>query len=302
MDSDSTQLVKVDNVSKTYGQTRVVDGVSFEVASSEIFGLIGPNGAGKTTTIRMMMDIIKPDSGRITIRGHRINESSKNCIGYLPEERGLYRKMTVIDTLTYLGSLKGLDQVQARQRAETLLNHIDMFAHRNKKIEELSRGMGQLIQFLVTIIHEPALLILDEPFGGLDPVNTQVIKEVILEQKNSGRGVILSTHRMNEIEALCDRIFMINLGRNVLYGKLADVKSRFKNNSVILDLEGDIPTLDGVSSLSKHRDYTELFLSEGTDPEIILRQLVASGIRVRRFEVSTPSLDEIFRKVAAKKR
>lgn len=230
-----TYTVAVSSVSKSFNDTKVVDGISFNVGQGEIFGLIGPNGAGKTTIIRMMMDIIKPDSGEIFILGERLNEIAKNRIGYLPEERGLYRKLTVIDSLIYLSSLKGITSQNARSRTEELLKRIDMLPHKNKKIEELSRGMGQLIQFLVTIIHDPQLVILDEPFAGLDPVNTELLKEIILELRNQGKVIILSTHRMNEVEELCDRIFMINKGQNVLYGELTEIKSEYRNNSILLE-------------------------------------------------------------------
>ena len=215
----------VDGVVKTYGDKRVVDGVTFSVAQGEIFGLIGPNGAGKTTTIRMMMDIIKPDSGSVHILGEKLSEDTKNHIGYLPEERGLYKKLTIVETLTYLSSLKG-DRVES-SRIEELLRRVGMFTHRNKKIEELSRGMGQIIQFLATIIHDPQLLILDEPFSGLDPVNSELLKSIILDLKKQKKAIILSTHQMNQVEELCDRILMINRGQGVLYGKLADIKNKY---------------------------------------------------------------------------
>ena len=194
--SADTHTVTVSKISKSFNNALVVDNISFDVRQGEIFGLIGPNGAGKTTTIRMIMDIIKPDSGEICILGERLSAITKKRIGYLPEERGLYRKLRVIDSLIYLASLKGITSYSARNRAEELLKRIDMLPHKNKKIEELSRGMGQFIQFLVSIIHNPQLVILDEPFAGLDPVNTEILKEIILELRNKGKAIILSTHRM----------------------------------------------------------------------------------------------------------
>ncbi len=226
-----TYAVDVSSVSKSFNGIRVVDSVSFTVEHGEIFGLIGPNGAGKTTTIRMIMDIIKPDSGEIYVLGERLDEDTKDAIGYLPEERGLYRKTSVIESLTYLASLKGMSTRNARSRAEELLRRVDMLPHKAKRVDELSRGMGQIIQFLVTIVHDPRLLILDEPFAGLDPVNTQLMKEIILELRKQGKAIILSTHRMNDVEELCDRILMINRGRRVLYGDLEDIKSRYRSNS-----------------------------------------------------------------------
>jgi ABC-2 type transport system ATP-binding protein len=292
----ATAVTEVNNVVKTYGGKSVVDDVSFGVSPGEIFGLIGPNGAGKTTTIRMMMDIIKPDSGEIRILGERLSEGTKDKIGYLPEERGLYKKLTVIETLNYLAALKG-SQVN-NSRAEELLKRVGMLAHKNKKIEELSRGMGQLIQFLATIIHDPQLIILDEPFAGLDPVNTELLKEIILELRPRGKAFILSTHQMNQVEELCDRILMINRGRSVLYGKLADIKNKYRNNSVLVGIEGKLGELDGVVNSRQEGKYIELFLDGKTPPQKVLQQIVSQGVAVNRFEVTTPTLNQIFIQVA----
>ena len=292
--------VELNNICKSYNGNLVVDNVSFTVAQGEIFGLIGPNGAGKTTTIRMMMDIIKPESGEISILGERLNEATKNRIGYLPEERGLYRKLTVIDSLVYLASLKGITSHKARSRAEELLKRIDMLPHKDKKTEELSRGMGQLIQFLVTIIHDPQLVILDEPFANLDPVNTELLKEIIIESRGQGKAIILSTHMMNEVEALCDRILMINKGHPVLYGELAEIKSRYRNNSVFLKFDGVLGEIEGVVGKKVHGDYVELFLDGETPPQKILQDLISRGVEINQFEVSTPPLNEIFLQVVEK--
>jgi len=297
-DERALSAAEVNNVIKSYGNNTVVNDVSFTVAQGEIFGLIGPNGAGKTTTIRMMMDIIKPDSGDIRILGESLSEDTKNRIGYLPEERGLYKKLTVLKTLTYLAALKG-SRVE-NNRVEELLKRVDMLPHKDKKIEELSRGMGHLIQFLVTIIHDPQLIILDEPFAGLDPVNTELLKEIILELRSQGKAVILSTHRMNEVEELCDRILMIDRGRSVLYGKLADIKKRYRNNSVFVEFEGKLGELDGMVSSRQEGKYVELFLDGQTPPQKILQQMIRQGVTVNRFEVSTPALNEIFLQVAGK--
>jgi len=294
--------VELNNICKSYNGKLVVNNVSFTVAQGEIFGLIGPNGAGKTTIIRIMMDITKPDSGEISILGESLSEATKNRVGYLPEERGLYRKVRVLETLVYLASLKGLGVRAARSRAEQLLKRVDMLSHKEKKIEELSRGMGQIIQFLVTITHDPQLLILDEPFAGLDPVNTKLLKEIILELKRQGKAIILSTHMMNEVEVLCDRILMINEGRTVLYGELAEIKSRYRNNSVFLEFDGVLGEIEGVVGKNDHGEYVELFLDGETPPQKILEQLASHGVRVNRFEVSTPSLNEIFLQVVEKGR
>lgn len=291
--------VEVKNVNKTYGDKRVVNDVSFTLEPGEILGLIGPNGAGKTTTIRMMMDIIKPDTGQVLILGRSMGEEAKNRIGYLPEERGLYRKITVRDALRYLASLKGVPTRLADERAASLLKRVGMAAHQDKKIEELSRGMGQIIQFLATIIHDPEMIILDEPFQGLDPVNTELLRDIILELRGQGKGIIMSTHRMNEVEELCDRIFMIAQGKGVLAGELSEIKSKYRNNSIFVDFDGNIDGLEGVTSSKDMGDYTELFLNDNTKPQQVLKQFISRPGELHRFEVSTPSLHEIFLKVVA---
>jgi ABC-2 type transport system ATP-binding protein len=293
-------VVEVNHIVKSYADKVAVSDLSFSVAQNEIFGLIGPNGAGKTTTIRMMMDIIKPDSGDITILGKKLTEASKNRLGYLPEERGLYRKLTVIDSVVYLASLKGMDRHSVEEKANELLNQTGMLSHKTKRIEELSRGMGQIIQFIVTIIHDPELVVLDEPFGGLDPVNTELLKSMFVSLRNQGKAVILSTHQMNQVEELCDRILMIDDGRAVLYGNLTEIKSKYRSNSVIVDADGDLGEIPGVSERHARKGYLELILDRNTTPKQVLERLVSTGIVINRFEVATPSLNEIFLKVAGK--
>jgi len=292
--------VEVNHIVKSYADKAVVNNLSFSVAQGEIFGLIGPNGAGKTTTIRMMMDIIKPDSGDVTILGEKLSEASKNKLGYLPEERGLYRKLTAIDSIIYLASLKGMDRHSAEEKADELLNQTDMLPHKGKRIEELSRGMGQIIQFIVTIIHNPELVILDEPFAGLDPVNTELLKRMVADLSNQGKALILSTHQMNEVEELCDRILMINHGRSVLYGKLPEIQSKYRSNSVLLEFEGKLGEVPGVTKKRTHKGYVELVLDGKTTPQQILERLVSTGIVINRFEVATPPLNEIFLKVVGR--
>jgi len=292
---------EVNHVVKSFTDKVAVDDLSFSVAQSEIFGLIGPNGAGKTTTIRMMMDIIKPDSGDVTILGEKLNEATKNRLGYLPEERGLYRKLKVIDSIVYLASLKGMDRHSATGKADELLSQTGMLASRNKKIEALSKGMGQIIQFIVAIIHEPDLVILDEPFAGLDPVNTELLKGMVADLRNQGKAVILSTHQMNQVEELCDRILMVNDGHAVLYGDLSEIRSRYKGNSVLLDFAGELGEVPGVTGKRAHRGYTELTLDSETTPQQVLAHLMSHGTLVNRFEVATPSLNEIFLKEVGKK-
>ena len=295
-------VVEVSHVSKSFKDVKVVDNVSFTIGQGEVFGMVGPNGAGKTTTIRMLMDIIKPDSGEMKILGESINEGIKNSIGYLPEERGLYKKLTVSESLEYLAALKGIKKRLARESAETLLKRVNMLSHKEKKIEELSHGMGQLIQFVATILHDPALVVFDEPFVALDPVNTQLLKELILELKSRGKSIILSTHMMNQVEELCDRILMINKGQAVLYGNLAEIKSKYRNNSVFLECDRLPDGLPGVMGNKQHLKYMELFLDGHTSPQDILSALISKGVKVDRFEVSTPSLNEVFIQVVKESR
>jgi ABC-2 type transport system ATP-binding protein len=295
-----TPLLEISEITKTYDHTKVVDSISFDVKPGEIFGLIGPNGAGKSTTIRMIMDIIRPDSGSIRIFGEKLNESAKNRIGYLPEERGLYKKLTVIESLLYIASLKGVKPDVASRKAQELLEHVGLAGHQKKKNEELSRGMSQLAQFLITIIHDPGLMIMDEPFANLDPVNVEMLRDMIFDLKSHGKAIILSTHRMNEVEELCDRIFMINKGRGVLYGDLREIKSRYRRNSIFLDYEGELGEIKGATRRGDTPGSTELMLDNNTKPQDVLEQLVRRGVKVNRYEVSTPPLHDIFIQVAGK--
>jgi ABC-2 type transport system ATP-binding protein len=290
--------VEVNRIVKSYAERVVVDSLSFTVDRGEIFGLIGPNGAGKTTTIRMMMDIIKPDSGEIAILGQKIGEDTKRRLGYLPEERGLYKKLSVMDSIVYLSSLKGMDRRSAEQRANHLLEQTGMMAHSRKKIDELSKGMAQIIQFIVTIVHDPELVILDEAFSGLDPVNTELLKGLVLDLRDQGKVVVLSTHQMNQVEELCDRILMIDNGRAVLYGGLEETRAKYRGNSVIVDFEGELGEVPGVAARRAHKGYVELVLEQNATPAQVLERLVNSGISINRFEIATPSLNEIFLRVA----
>jgi len=297
-----TSTVEVSGVSKFFRGNAAVSDVSFCVQRGEILGMLGPNGAGKTTTIRMMMDIIKPDRGEIRVFGETAKEGIKDRVGYLPEERGLYRKISVIESLVYLAALKGVKANLARDRATRLLERADMLQHKDKKIQELSRGMGQIIQSIATILHDPELVVLDEPFSGLDPINTELLKEFILELRDQGKAVILSTHMMNQIEELCDRALMINKGRIVLYGSLDEIKSKFRNNSVLLKCDTSPGEIPGVVDTRMRGKSLELFLDGRVSPQELLSILVDRGIGVERFEVSTPSLNEIFIQVVKEER
>ncbi len=287
-------MIQVENLVKHFASVRAVDGVSFTVEQGEIFGLLGPNGAGKTTTIRCMMDILKPDSGRIRLLGQPVTEAAQNRIGYLPEERGLYKNFPLLECLTYLGALKGLPRAEARRRGQVLLERVGLADYARRKIKELSKGMTQKAQFLAAIVHDPDLLILDEPFQGLDPVNTELLKTILLEEQSRGKTIILSTHNMNQVEEMCDRILLINHGQAVLYGSLAEIKAQHAEHAVRLECDALPPDLTGVQRIEQHNDAYELILEPHVSPQDILRQVVAAEVPVRRFEVATPPLEEIF--------
>ena len=293
--------VEVQHVNKSFGDKTAVINLSFTVSKGELFGLIGPNGAGKSTTIRMMMDIIKPDSGKITVLGEQLSENTKNQLGYMPEERGLYRKLNVMETIIYLASLKGVERKAAVERGTVLLNKTGLLAHKNKKIDELSKGMAQIIQYIVTVIHSPEVVILDEPFSGLDPVNTELLRQMFFELRDQGKVVILSTHRMNEVEELCDRILMINKGEAVLYGGLKEIKAKYRSNTILLEHEGVLGDLLGVNETRIIKGHTELVLDAQTGPQKVLEQLINKGVIIQRFEIAIPSLNEIFLKEAGNK-
>jgi ABC-2 type transport system ATP-binding protein len=290
------ETIELESVTKSYNSKKVIEDISFSVKPGEIFGLLGPNGAGKTTTLRMMLDIIKPDSGTIKVFGKMINSDSKDRTGYLPEERGLYKRSKVIKLLVYLAQLKGMTKTRALENAENLLHSIEMLEHKDKKIEELSKGMQQKIQFIATIIHDPDLIVVDEPFSGLDPVNTQIIKNILLEQKKAGKTIILSTHMMEQAEVMCDRILMINEGRIVLHGKVGDIKNEHRNNSIFLEFEGNLSSLDGIDQIENiisHGTHIEIFLKEGHDIQSLIEHIV-KRVKIKRIEQSIPSLNEIF--------
>jgi ABC-2 type transport system ATP-binding protein len=291
------------HISKSFATTRAVDDLSFQVRSGEIFAMLGPNGAGKTTTLRMALDILKPDQGTISLLGGPLTQATKDRIGYLPEERGLYRNVTVLDCLTYLGALKGMDPKAAKQRADELLERVELGPNKLQKVSELSRGMQQKAQFVATILHDPDLVIIDEPFTGLDPVNTLLIKEMMYEIKARGKTVIMSTHMMHQVEEMADRLLMMDHGRRVLYGSVDQVREQFALNAVYVDGQGDWAALPSVARVQVDGKETELFLKEGTSPDDLLAQLVGNpAYQVTRFEVAVPSLNDIFISVVENKR
>jgi ABC-2 type transport system ATP-binding protein len=282
--------VEVSNVSKSFNGQFVVRDISFDIAKGEVFGLIGPNGAGKTTIIRMLLDILRPDSGEIRILGSGLTDEIKDRIGYLPEERGLYQRLTVMNTLAYLGALKNK---QSKERTLELLETMGMLSHKNKKISELSKGMAQKIQIIAAISHDPEFIILDEPFSGLDPVNMRLVNDMILELGRKGKTILISTHMMDQVERMCERIFMIHRGNGVLYGSVGEIKSRFGKNTILLEFDGELKNIEGVKKINHSGNYAELLLESGADTQDVLKT-IASKVRVSRFELSAPSLNEIF--------
>ena len=290
--------LEVANLSKAFNGTQIVDDVSFSVKAGEVFGLIGPNGAGKTTTIRLALQIIQPDAGEVSLFGRPMDSLALERIGYLPEERGLYRHAQAFEVLEYLGRLKGLTSRDARRRAGEVLDLLGMTEHSHKKISELSRGMSQLIQFGSTIIHEPELVILDEPFSGLDPVNTLRLKDLVHDLEGRGATVIFSTHLMNHVEELCDRVLMINHGKSVLYGSVGEIKERYRNNSLYIRWNGPLKSMVTVDRWVLRDGYFEAYLSDDATPELALQEILVLGGTLRHFELSTPSLNEVFIRVA----
>ncbi|MCC7354794.1 MAG: ATP-binding cassette domain-containing protein [Anaerolineae bacterium] len=288
------QTVEVSHIVKSFGTTQAVADVSFSIERGEIFGLLGPNGAGKTTTIRIMLDIFKPDQGTVSILGGPLTEDKKERIGYMPEERGLYQDIPLERCLLYLASLKGLSPAEARQRLKGYLERFDLAQHKNKKVKELSKGMQQKAQLISTILHGPELIIVDEPFAALDPINVQLVKDLMRELRIQGTTIIMSTHQMHQVEELCDRIVLINKGRNLLYGALNDIRRRYASHAVVVRADGELPPVAGVAEVVPHNGDVKLVLREETTPQDVLRALVAQGAPVERFEIAMPTLDEIF--------
>ena len=289
-------MIDVQNIVKAYDSVRAVDGVGFSAKPGEIFGLIGPNGAGKTTTIRMIMNILAPDSGSISIDGKPLTEADKARIGYLPEERGLYRKMKVGDMLAFLAEIKGADKLASLQRADSWLERFGIFEWKNRKIEELSKGMAQKVQFIGTVAHDPDVLLFDEPFSGLDPVSQDLLLEALLELKQAGKTVLFSTHIMDHAERICERIFLMNKGKEVAYGTLAEVKARFGTDAARVEYDGDaafVATLPYVSKVRLFPRWLEVELSSPDAADRLYMDL-AGRIKVRKFEILEPSLHSIF--------
>ena len=289
-------VIELRNVTKRFDNFVAVRDLSLEVREGTIFGLLGPNGAGKTTSIRMIVNITAPDEGDVLVMGKHVSPELQPLIGYLPEERGLYKKMKVAEQLVFFANLKGLNSTEAAKRVDQWLERLELSEWKNKKPTDLSKGMQQKIQFIVTVIHDPQVLILDEPFSGLDPVSVNLLKSVILDLKARGKTIIFSTHQMEQVEQMCDDICLINHGRQLLSGSLREVKRRYGKNTVIMDYEGADSFLgdDLIKRHNRFANYSEILLNDGADAQEVLRRALAAGARVNRFELVEPSLNEIF--------
>lgn len=288
-------VIDVEHISKSFGAMKAVDDVSFSVSQGEIFGLLGPNGAGKTTTIRIILDIYKADEGQVKLLGGKVTQETKQRIGYLPEERGLYQDISLESCLIYLATLKGMSRSEAKERLQEYLERFDLAEHRKKKVKELSKGMQQKAQLIATLIHRPDLIIIDEPFTALDPVNTQMVKDIFRQERERGTAIVMCTHQMHQVEALCDRIALINKGQLVLYGKLADIRREHAAQAVVVSSPQPLPDdLPGVESREQENGSVRLHLSEDTNADQLLKELVQRGIPIESYAVAAPSLEEIF--------
>lgn len=291
------KAVEISHIAKSFGEVQAVRDVSFTVEGGEIFGLLGPNGAGKTTTIRIMLDLFKADHGDVSILGGPMTEEKKESIGYMPEERGLYQDIPLERCLIYLATLKGIPTADAKDRLARLLERFDLAEHKNKKVKELSKGMQQKAQIINTILHKPELVIIDEPFTSLDPINTQLVKDVIRELCNDGTSILMSTHQMHQVEELCDRILLIDEGQNVLYGDLDDIRRQYSGHAILVRSVGELPRLEAFEEVLQHNNAQRVILSDRTTPNEVLRDLIARNVVLEKFEIAIPTLDEIFIKV-----
>jgi len=289
-------VLSLDNVTKRYGDHLAVDQVSFDMPKGALFGLLGPNGAGKTSIIRMITHITKPDSGTISLDGQSVYDRSPKKIGYMPEERGLYKKMKVGEQLMYLAQIKGMTSKEAKSKITHWMEKFEIMDWWNKKVEELSKGMQQKIQFIATVVHEPTLLILDEPFSGLDPINTNLIKGEIHRLNEQGTSVIFSTHRMEQVEAICKQIVLINNGQNILEGSMSTLREQFKEDIYQIDFDGQVPT-SVASNYNLIRDEGQTLyykLGRDQDPNLLLREFINAGNAIHLFKEIYPTLNEIF--------
>lgn len=297
------EILNVKNVVKKFGDYAASNNVSFSVQKGKVFGLLGPNGAGKTTMIRMITNILIPDQGEITLFGEKINSKITDKIGYLPEERGLYKKLKVIEQIVYFAQLKGMSKADATVEAKKWLAKVGAAGWENKKIQELSKGMQQKVQFVTTILHNPEFMILDEPFSGFDPINTELLKNIILEMRSQGKTIILSTHVMSQVEELCDDICMINKGSVVLEGKVSEIKGRFGRNHLIVEFEGSdgfVNNLQNVEVLNKTAGRVEMKINDKSIDTNQIFNIIAQSAVITKFDLSLPTMHEIFIETVAK--
>lgn len=296
-------VVVLEQLSKRFGNMQAVQDVSLTVQAGEIFGLLGPNGAGKTTTIRMLLDIIRPDSGRVDLFGGPINEAKKNRIGYLPEERGLYADIKLHQVILYLASLKGMHAKTATTEAETYLKRLDLWDHRQKPMKQLSRGMHQKAQFIVTILHNPDLVIVDEPFSGLDPVNIELIEKLLNDLRAKGKAIIMSSHQMHQVEMMCDRIALIHNGRVVLSGAVEEIKRQHAGHEVEVRGTGAFDQLPGVTNIEHKNGLWRLSLAPEMTPQQLLKEVAGRAeMSIDHFAVALPRLHDIFIQTVSPKR
>ena len=288
-------VVELVGVTKAYEEKIAVSNLSLSINAGQMFGLLGPNGAGKTSSIRMMMGITIPDSGAINLFGKPFERQSLDRVGYLPEERGLYRKMKVLDQLVFFGQLHGLSAEESRRRAIDWSKRMEISDSLAKKTEELSKGMQQKIQFIATLMHDPGLIVMDEPFSGLDPVNAVLMEKTLLELKDQGKAILFSTHRMDQVEKLCDSICLINNGKAVLAGKVREIKATYERNRVIVEFEGSASFLssDEIAEAKNYSGHAEIMLKPQGDAQKLLHEAAAVA-KIFRFELVEPSLEEIF--------
>ncbi|MEJ2008564.1 MAG: ATP-binding cassette domain-containing protein [Acidobacteriota bacterium] len=291
------EAVCLEQVTKRFDSFAAVSSLTMGIKEGAVFGLLGPNGAGKTTTLRMIVRILLPDEGSVRVLGQPLSERTQESIGYLPEERGLYRQMRILEILVFLGALKGLSETEAERRARAWLERLGLADRAGNEVNDLSRGMQQKVQFIAAILHRPSLVILDEPFTGLDPVNAVAIKDVMLELRNEGTTIILSTHRMDQVEQMCDSICLMNKGQKILDGDLKTIKKSYGNNTVRIEFSGDpaFMQLPGViERTNSYGEVVEITLRPGADSQQILRSAVERGVQIRRFELIEPPLNDIF--------
>ena len=289
-------VIRLQGIEKSFASTRAVEDLSFDLPRGSICGLLGPNGAGKTTTLRIILDIVGPDSGTVEVFGRPVDHETRMRIGYLPEERGMYQRMRVAEQLAFFAELKGVRRSEALSQARSWLERLELGDRADDRVETLSKGMQQKVQFIATVLHKPDLLILDEPFSGLDPINVDLLRDIVLERQRDGATILFSTHMIEDAEKICERVCMIAGARKVLDGPIRDVKRSSGHMHLVVAYEGDPGFLadPSVATATDHGQWVEIQLASGADPQAVLRRALETGVRINRFELTEPSLREIF--------